>query len=625
MGGIVGKLSFDPDLRLSRATVARMADALGHRGAHGSTWIGRGIGLGWRDGAPVEDVAHNETARLRVVADADLSNGRALRRQLERLGHVFGTGTDAEVMAHAYEEWGDACVDRFTGPFACAIWDDAERRLLIARDHLGIRPLAYALLHGDGVVFASEIKALLQDPAVSRECSPEAIDAYLTLGYVPSPLTIFRRISKLEAAHTLVVEGRRLTTRQFWDFPYGAAARTEGEALDLLESRLRDTVAGQVREPEAGLLTSGGLASATVATCAPRQRPALGVAVEQRPEDLVRIAETSRRLALRGELDLVTPDAAAIGRLLARHLDEPLADPAAVTQYTVFLAARQRMSVALTGLGGAALWAGYRRHRIEQIEWEMRAILRGPLARVGGGVGRLLNGSVRGAAALAHIGLPPAGACATKHAHSFFHDGCRHGIYTRRFAWQVREADPLARHVELYRRCPSDDPLARALYVDARTWLPDSRLAIADRAGAAASLRLRHPFLDRGLVELAASLPSGLKLHGTTGMYALRQLASRHLPSALLPPVSRAPARRPWLDDALGALVPATLLHDHFDNRGIFSRPALAALWGEHQSGRRDHAHRLWAVLMLEFWFREFIDGDAAAHPAEHALLVRAA
>jgi asparagine synthase (glutamine-hydrolysing) len=189
----------------------------------------------------------------------------------------------------------------------------------------------------------------------------------------------------------------------------------------------------------------------------------------------------------------------------------------------------------------------------------------------------------------------------------------------------VRAADPFARHVDLYARCPSPDPLTRALYVDARTSLPDGRLMIADRAGNAASLQLRYPFLDRELVDIAAGIPSHLKLHRATGMYALRQTASRRLPEALLPSPRPAAHQRPWLESALHAFVPTVILDERFDTRGIFSRPALRSLWDEHRSGRRNHARRLWSVLMLEFWFREFIDGDAAVQPAEYALLVRAA
>jgi asparagine synthase (glutamine-hydrolysing) len=629
VGGIIGKLSFDRDVQISHATTTRMIEAIHHRGLGSfGTYHGPGIALGWCDTtpSPSTQVARNERATIRAVADAELANAAALRRQLERLGHFIDTDADAELMAHAYEEWGDACVERFNGPFACAIWDEPNRRLLLARDHVGIRPVAFALLHGDGVVFASEIKALLQDPAVGREWNPEAIDAYLAVGYVPSPLTIYRRISKLEAAHTLVVDGRRLATRQYWDFPCTRPMeRPANEAVDVVDAQLRTSVATHVREGAAGALYSGGIASSALVSALPRHYAAVAVGVEQTPDDLLRIANAAHHLGLRSDIDLATPDAGEVAKILASHLDEPTADPAAVAQYSVFVAARRHVEVAVTGHGAGALWAGYARHRIERLEAEMRSVLIGPLARLGAHVGRALGESVKGARALAHLTMPPAGACATKHAYGFFDDEWRHRVYTRGFAWQVRDANPFARHQDLYLRCPSTDPLTRALYVDARTYLPDSRLMIADRASSAASLRLRYPFLDRELVDIAAVMPNQLKLHGTSGMYALRQVAARRLPALMLPPPRRIGPQRPWLDVALSMLVPNVILHERFDNRGIFSRPALKALWEEHRGGRRNHAHRLWSVLMLEFWFREFIDGDAAVQPAEYALLVRAA
>jgi asparagine synthase (glutamine-hydrolysing) len=629
VGGIIGKLSFDRDVQISRATSARMIDAIQHRGPGSSgVYHGPGIALRWCDtvSTPTMEVARNETGTVRVVADAELKNGTELRRQLERHGHFFDDTRDAEVIAHAYEQWGDACIERLSGPFACAIWDEPQRRLLLARDHVGIRPLCFALLHGEGVVFASEIKALLQDPSVGREWNPEAIDTYLALGYVPSPLTIYRRVSKLEPAHTLIIEGRRLSTRQYWDFPCERTiARHAAQAFDVVESQIRQSVAGHWRHGDVGALHSGGVASSAIAAALPRGGSAIAVGVEQDPADLVRIAEGARHLGLHSEIDLATPDASEVARRLAFHLDEPTADPAAITQYSVFVAAQRHVSVALAGHGAAALWAGFQRHRVEQIEAEMRSVLVGPLARIGGEIGRALAGSVKGARSLSHLSLSPAGACATKHAYGLFDDEWRHRVYTRSFAWCVREANPFARHLELYARCKSSDPLTRALYVDARTYLPDGRLMIADRASTAASLQLRYPFLDRELVEIAAGMPSGLKLHGATGMYALRQATSRRLPPALLPGARPAAPLRPWLDSALGSLVPDVILDEHFDNRGIFSRPALKSLWDEHRTGRRNHARRLWSVLMLEFWFREFIDGDAAVRPPEYAVLVKAA
>lgn len=626
MGGIIGKLTFEPHVQISPDTVQRMVGAIGHRGAavngmSATTVIGSGIALGSCDA----EVAISAGGAIRAVADSELSNAASLRRSLARLGHVFHADSDAELMAHAYEQWGDACIERLAGPFACAIWDGDRRRLLLARDHLGIRPLCFALLHGDGVVFGSEIKALLQDPSVGRDCSPEAIDAYLALGYVPAPHTIYRRVSKLEAAHTLVVEGRRLTTRQYWDFYVDERPIPQSDAVERLRVSLRSAIASQSDRADVGVLASGGAASTAIATEFPRGRASVTVGVAEDSARLFRAAETARHLGLRAEIDLATPDPGEIARRLAWHLDEPAADLAAISQYAVFVAAGQHAAIALTGHGAAPLWAGYPRHRIERLESGMRSVLPGPLAHLGGQVGRALGVSVKGARALAHLTLPAAGACAVKHAYGLFDDECRHEVYTRAFSWQVREANPFARLEELYRRCSASDPLTRALYVEARTFLPDNHLAVADRIAAAAGLRLRHPFLARGVVDLAFGLPSAMKLRGAIGMYALRRLASRRLPPALLPAARRAAPQRPWLPDAINTLVPDVLMAKRFDARGIFSRPALTRLWDEHRSGRRDHAQRLWSILMLELWFREYIDGDAAAKPTEYAVVVRAA
>jgi asparagine synthase (glutamine-hydrolysing) len=626
VGGIVGKLSFDRDVQISRATALRMLAAMGHRGLTTSAHhLAHGMALAWCNGSRTPDprVAANEARTIFAVSDSELTNAVSLHRMLADLGHRIEHATDADLIAHAYEQWGDACVERLRGPFACAVWDERERRLLLARDRIGIRPLCFALLHGDGVVFASEIKALLQDPSVSREWNADAIDTYLALGYIPAPLTIYRRVSKLEPGHVLVVEGRRLTTTQYWDFSLAEpTVRSEDEAFEIVENALRSAANGA---PATSVLTSSGIASTAIAAVLPQGRTAISVGIDQEPSDLLRTSKAAEHLGLQAEMDLATPETREIARLLAWQLDEPAADPAAVAHYSAFVAARRYTDVALAGHGAASLWAGHARHRIERIESEMRAVLGGPLSRLGSQVGAALGDSVKGAHALAHLALPPAGAYATKHAYGLFGDECRHSIYTRRFSWQVREANPFAHHIDHYRRCTVSDPLTRALYVDARTWLPDSRLAIADRAAAAAGLRLHFPFLDDEMVQLAWAMPTHLKLRGASGMYALRQMTARHLPHALLPPARRAAPRRPWLTDALASLVPNVLLHEHFDNRGIFSRTALRRLWEEHRSGERDHAHRLWAVLMLEMWFREFIDGDAATQPAEYAVLVKAA
>jgi asparagine synthase (glutamine-hydrolysing) len=559
VGGIVGKLSFDRSVTISAATVQRMIDAVAHRGAaaaggHRAGFVGHGVALASCDDTPAaySQVAHNESGTVRAVADADLSNAAPLRCVLEGRGHRIAGSTNAELIAHAYDEWGDACVERFSGPFAFAIWDEMQRRLLLARDRFGVRPLCFALLHGCGVVFGSEIKALLQDPSVGREWHPEAIDAYLAMGFVPAPITMYRRVSKLEPAHTLVVEGRRLTTRRYSDVSAALSCeRTERETVDLLESRLHTTVASLADRRDACVLSSGGLASTAIAAMLPRGGRSVAVGVGDDTTDLDRLFCVAAHLGLRSETDIAVPDGTELAGLLARHFDEPIADPAAVSQYAVFVAARRYADLALTGHGAAAFWDSSCHRRV-------------------------------------------------------FDDGLRHRLYTRGFSWQVREANPIARSSS------------------GGVGLPESQLMVADAAASAAGLRLRHPFLNRDLAELAFTLPDHLKSRGTR-MSLLRQVVARHLPESLLPSARRDLTTPLWLAGTVSSLVPHVVLGERFDTRGIFSRPALQELWDEHRHGRRDHTYRLWSLLMLELWFREFIDGDAAAQPAEYGVLVRAA
>ncbi len=417
-----------------------------------------------------------------------------------------------------------------------------------------------------------------------------------------------------------------------WDLPHAAPASTLEETVSLLEHRLRGAVRGQLRDNHVtGILYSGGTASSTLLTAVPRQSAASGssrkltavtVALEQEGAELARSHAAGTALGHIPEIEVATPDIPVLASELASKVDEPIADPSAVGQYATCVAARLHVDCALAAHGAGALWAGYARHRVESA---LRSWLTAPLASVGARVARSLQDSIKGARTLSHLALGPADACAAKHSYGFWDEEHRRQLYTRGFAWEVREANPFARHLELYAARDGAGALDRALYVDIRTFLPDSLLAVAERSALAAGLRLRFPFLDREFVEFAAAIPSAQKQQGVTGMLALRELLSRRLPPALMPAAHRRPAHHPWLPAALATMVPSVLLAPRFDGRGIVSRPALRQLWEEHCTGRRNHAHRLWSLLMLEFWFREFIDGDAAAEPAEYAILMRVA
>jgi Asparagine synthase len=297
------------------------------------------------------------------------------------------------------------------------------------------------------------------------------------------------------------------------------------------------------------------VASTVIATLLPNGATAVAVGEDENTTDLERVSRIATHLRLRTEIDLAAVlEPGHIAALLASEFDEPMADAGAVSRYAMYADAQRYTSAVLTGHGAAAFWD-----------------------------------------------LPP-------NERPLFDDALRHSLYTRRFSWQVREADPVSRY-------PNTGVL----------WLTECQLALAHAASGLTGLRLLHPFLDRDLADLGYRLPARLKRRGEMDMYSLRHLASRRLPTALLPPIPAVAPKRGWLSNALRALVPQVLFGERFDSRGIFSRPALQTLWDEHRDGREDHADRLWSVLMLELWFREFVDDDAAAYPNEFAVLVRAA
>jgi asparagine synthase (glutamine-hydrolysing) len=589
VGRIIGKLSFDAEEPLALTALHGMLDTFvrsGHE-AH-DVFSAPGIALGWCGDAreAVQDPASSargarttakavgttERHDVRAVADSSLRNAARLRVQLQDT-HRFLGYSDSELVAHAYAEWGVRCIERMRGPFACAIWDENARRLILARDHVGIRPLYFALLPNHGVVFASEIRALLQDPGVGRQWCPEAIDAYLALGYVPAPLTAYGRISKIEPAHMVVIEGRRLHVEQYWDLPRAAKTTTrDDDVVDELNERLQTSLRGQLDDRCGhGVLYSGGTASSVMLSAAPHAaRPiAITVAVDQEPRELARSNSAASHLGHARELEGLPMPAPALATELASHFDEPIADPSALAQLVVCTAARRHTDCAIAAHGASMLWGGSSRQ---------------------------------------------AGA-------ALWDDFHRRAIYTRGFAWHVRHANPFQRRLELSAARDAVDPGERALYTDARTLLPDCTLASAERAALAAGLELRFPFLDRDMVQFAAATPAWIKQRGRTVMYPLRAFLQRQLPRPLMPSADPGAVRHDWLPATLASMVPSVLLSPRFDGRGIVSRPALASLWQEHYHRRRDHSRRLWSLLMLELWFREFIDGDAAAEPLEYAVL----
>jgi asparagine synthase (glutamine-hydrolysing) len=306
----------------------------------------------------------------------------------------------------------------------------------------------------------------------------------------------------------------------------------------------------------------------------------------------------------------VQPDIAGLLPKLAWHLDEPFADSSAVPTYYVSQAAREHVTVALSGDGGDEMWAGYARHRVERAEQLARRILGARVGRFAGRMAGRLPHAMKGARSLGHLALPPADACAYKHAYGQFEGHGRHALYTGEFAAEVRDADPFHGFRLAYYSCGSPDPVDRALYVDVKTYLVDDILMKVDKMSMAVSLEARDPLLDHPLLEYVATIPSSLKLSHGRSKYLLRRLLAKRIPQSIVDRPKQgfeAPIGE-WLRGPLAPMVDGLLMDGRLADRGVFDGREVQRVWEEHRSGARDHRHRLWSLVMLELWFRQFVD-----------------
>ena len=626
MCGIAGRVNYAPDHPIDRERLVAMTSAVAHRGPDAAGYyLHEGAGLGHRrlsiiDLATGDQPLANEDRTVFVVFNGEIYNFAEVRRALEAHGHRFRTSSDTEVIVHGYEQWGEHCVDRFRGMFAFAVWDARARRLLLARDRLGVKPLYYAPLDG-GLVFGSEIKSLLEDPEVPRQWRPEALDAYLTLLYVPAPDTIYQGIHKLPPAHVLVAERGTIRVSRYWDLEFtgDGDARREDDYLEELDGLLREAVQLRlISDVPLGAFLSGGIDSSVVVSYMAEagNTPPVTIAVgfDDRAYDEVRHAETvARHLGCEFHPLMASQQVETLLPKLAWHFDEPFGDSSAVPTYYVSKAARQLVTVALSGDGGDELWAGYARHRVERWEQRARSVL-GPAAPLAGWLATALPLSVKGARSLRHLRWRSDRAYALKHAYGMFEPHTKDALYSPDFRSAVNGHDPLVSFTDAYGDCASPDPVDRGLYVDARTYMIDDVLTKVDRMSMAVSLEAREPLLDHQLLEFAARVPSSLKLKDGRSKYLLRRVLDKRVPRSIVERGKRgfeAPIGE-WLRGPLAPMATELLLDGRLRARGIFNPSELARLWNEHRRGEADHRHRLWQLVMLELWFREFIDKRTA-------------
>jgi asparagine synthase (glutamine-hydrolysing) len=423
----------------------------------------------------------------------------------------------------------------------------------------------------------------------------------------------------------LVAERGAVSTRRYWDLTFTGDGRAEreDEYLEQLDSLVNESVKLRlVSDVPLGAFLSGGIDSSAVvaamaATCAGRVVTTTVGFDESGFNEIEYARSVARHLGVEQHETIVRPDVADLLPRLAWHFDEPFGDSSAVPTYYVSKAARAHVTVALAGDGGDELWAGYARHRVERWELEARRWL-GPVgSMLAGRLGRAIPLSVKGARSLRHLALPPAEACARKHVYGLFDADARKALYSTDFAAAVRHGDPLASFRAAYDACSSNDPLDRALYVDVKTYLVDDILTKVDRMSMAVSLEAREPLLDHKLVEFAAAVPTSLKLRNGRSKYLLRRLLERRMPRAIVDRPKHgfdAPTGE-WLRGPLAGMVDSLLLDGRLRDRGIFNDHVVARLWHQQRDGTADHRHRLWSLVMLELWFRRFVDGRTP--PAE--------
>ncbi|MDR7446065.1 MAG: asparagine synthase (glutamine-hydrolyzing) [Armatimonadota bacterium] len=627
MCGICGVVDLDLERPVDAGVLQRMNRALRHRGPdeegyreapHVALAMCR---LRVIDPAGGSQPMSNEAGSVWLVYNGEVYNFRELRRQLEARGHRFRTRSDTEVVVHGYEAFGVEVVTRLRGMFAFALWDGRQQRLLLARDRLGIKPLYY-WQKGGRLAFASELKSLLKLPDFPREVDPEAVDLYLTYGYVPAPWTPFRGVRKLAPGHVLVLDQAGARVQNYWDFvPAERPSRPLRESVAELRARLQDAIRSHlVSDVPVGAFLSGGLDSSTVvalmslAGAHPVRTFSVGFR-EARFDELPYARQVARRYGTDHRELVVEPQVARRLPELLSHFDEPFGDSSAIATYLVAELARQHVTVVLTGDGGDEVFCGYewqRRHQMVRPFHRLPFALRARAPRL---AGLLPAGPWRQRAAgfLADVALHPADGYLRRM--TLFDRQLRRELYSSGFRAALDGHESLAPLRMWLDALPESDFRNRMLYADTHFYCPEDCLVKVDRMTMAWSLEARVPLLDHELVEFLASIPPQWKLRGVTSKYLLRRAVRDLLPRDLLRkrkqgfsvPVG------PWLRGPLFPAARDLLLDARARQRGWLRPEAVERLLEEHRSGGAEHGHRLYAVLGLEIWAREYLDRVPAA------------
>ncbi len=599
-----------------------MCLAITHRGPDDQgKMVREGVALGMRrlsiiDLAGGHQPISGEDGSVTIVFNGEIYNYRDLQKDLESRGHQFKTHSDTEAIVHAFEEYGHSCVDHLRGMFAFAIWDQKARRLFIARDRTGKKPLFYTVTRHGTLVFGSELKTLLLHPDVEREINLTAIDAYFALGYVPDPLTIFNGVHKLPPGHHLTYADGEVVVQQYWDFVFErAASRREEDYLEELRGLLDESVRMRlIADVPLGAFLSGGIDSSIVVALMARHmgQPVKTFSIgfhEDSYNELKYARLTAGKFGTEHHEFIVTPDICGVVDELVWHLDEPFADQAAIPNYVVSKLAREYVKVVLSGDGGDELFAGYTRYVVERkrsgfarLPRTLREGVMRPLSQ------RLPHGA-RGRNYLHNVSLDPLSRYLD--SVSIFGSLNRRLLYTSEFHAKLGPGGYVAKlFSDLSTNVRTSEPLDQLLYIDSKTYLPGDILTKVDRMSMAVSLEARAPLLDHKLIDFVTRIPASLKLAGLETKHLLKQAVRDLIPPDILhrPKQGFGVPIQEWINQQLRGRIRETLTESRTRQRGYADSQYIDVLLDEHERGRRDHSMGLWALLMLELWHRQFVD-----------------
>jgi len=646
MCGICGTAGFADEQQLEAMNQAMLHRGPDDGGIHivcrpdGQPWIGlanRRLSIIDLSAAGHQPMS-NEQGDTWITYNGELFNFLELRPGLEARGHHFRSQTDTEVLVHLYEEQGPDFLKQLNGMFGLALWDGQEQRLLLARDPFGIKPLYYMPLPDGRLAFASEIKCLLAGGLLTPEVDAEALHYYLNFLWVPGPKTLFKGVFKLLPGHYLLWQNGAYSVHPYWDGTPRAPAREQPEAE--LVAELRDHLQAAVRrhlisDVPLGVFLSGGLDSSAILALstqiANRSMKAYTIAFraedaqhEQSDEDRKYARLVARAFGAEHHEIEVSPDIVDLLPKMVWHLDEPVADPAAITSYLICKAAREQLTVLLSGQGGDEVFGGYRVQLTDRLSrplaWLPRPVREGAVLPLwnhlpalkdsvpGVRPGKVMAFHRYGEKLLRGVDYPPPERYVFQR--SYYAPGAQAQFYSAEFRAQVAQFDPYDTHLAYFHEVSRADFTDQMLYVDQKTFLPELNLTYSDKTSMAASIEARVPLLDQELASFMRQVPARYKIRGMTQKYLFKRAMEGILPPEVIwrgKAGFGAPIRT-WLRQDLRGLVDDLLSVDSIRARGYFDPPAVRALVEKHYAETEDNTYQIWAFLTLELWQRMFVD-----------------